>query len=78
MLTRKQVLFKSISASENIVAARVNDLAGYIERQLKGNYEHLMTYSAAIVGNQNVRFVAYIAVCIRGGNEDLHSVVKFL
>jgi phosphopantetheinyl transferase (holo-ACP synthase) len=57
----KQHLFKTISLSANTVANRVNDLAGYIQYQLKEKCKDFVAYSITI--DEEYRRYRYCAAC---------------
>jgi hypothetical protein len=74
----KDHIFKTISLSANTVANRVNDLAGYIQCQIKEKCKDFVAYSIATDESTDVTDIAQLAYFIRGLNEDFQLVVELV
>jgi hypothetical protein len=74
----KQQVFKNVSLSANAVAEIVNDVAGYIQCQLKEKCKNFAACSIATDDSADVKGIAELSVLVRGVNEDFELVEEHL
>jgi len=60
------------------VAERISDLSANLDSQLKNKVKSFVTFSVALDESTDISDVAQLAICIRGVDEPLSDIEKFL
>ena len=60
------------------MAERISDLSANLDSQLKNKVKSFVTFSVALDESTDISDVAQLAICIRGVDEPLSDIEKFL